>query len=336
LPNTVLSVKQDEHATNERIGYQMRRRPLEKLQASLVARRFYIEQQTKSQIADDLGISRFKVARLLETALEDGIVKIEINDQGDINTALAEKLRRAYGLKSALVLDGPDLPASSLFEPLGLLAADYLDESLSDGQLLGISWGRTLAATAKALTHLPKVDVVQAAGSPSGLDLSQNPTELVHRFARASGGVAYPLFGPMWVDDPGLVEKLRNETGIASALSRYDKIDALAVGIGSWRPEESCLCSGFPDDWRRDVIKRGAAADLCATLLDRDGKVVPSPLDQTGLCISTEQLRKVPERIGISGGIEKVDAIRCVLKGNWITTLITDAGVARRLLADLS
>jgi DNA-binding transcriptional regulator LsrR (DeoR family) len=125
----------------------MARRPLQKLQASLVARRYYLEQHTKSQIADELGISRFKVARLLDTALADGIVRIEINDQGDLNIELAEKLRQKYGLKAALVLDGPDLPASDLFEPLGLLAADFLDESLIDGQLLGISWGRTLSAS---------------------------------------------------------------------------------------------------------------------------------------------------------------------------------------------
>lgn len=312
----------------------MSRRPLHKLQASLVARRFYIEQKTKSQIADELGISRFKVARLLDAALADGIVRIEINDQGDMNTELAEKLRQKYGLNAALVLDGPDLHSRELIEPLGLLAADYLEETLIDGQLLGLSWGRTLSATGKALGRLPRVDVVQAGGSPAGLDLSQNPTELVHRVARASGGAAYPLFGPMWVDDPDLIARLRNETSIANAMSRYDKIDVLAVGIGSWRPAESCLCSGFPEEWRRDALKKKVCADVCATLIDEDGEAVPNPLDQTGLCLSTEQLRRIPERIGIGGGIEKADAIRATLRGHWVTTLITDAGVARALTAD--
>ncbi len=311
----------------------MANRPYQKLQASLVARRFYLDQKTKSEIAKEMGISRFKVARLIDTALASGIVRIEINDQGDLNTDLAEKLRRRYGLATALVLDGPDLPAAALVEPLGLLAADFLEETLRDGQLLGLSWGRTLAATSKALPRLPKVDVVQTAGTPAGLDLSQNPTELVHRFARASGGVAYPLFGPMWVEDPGLVVKLREEPSIANAMSLYGKIDVLVVGIGSWRPAESCLCSGFPEDWRRDALKRKAAADFCATLIDAEGGIVPSPLDQVGLCLSTEDLRRVPDRIGVGGGLEKVEAIRATLKGNWITTLITDAGVARRLLA---
>ncbi|MFO1417040.1 MAG: transcriptional regulator, partial [Methylotetracoccus sp.] len=87
----------------------MPRRPLQRLQASLVARRFYFHQQTKSQIAGELGISRFKVARLIDMALAEGIVRIEINDQGDLNSELAERLRQVYGLKAALVLDGPDL-----------------------------------------------------------------------------------------------------------------------------------------------------------------------------------------------------------------------------------
>lgn len=69
----------------------MPRRPLQKLQASLVARRYYLQRSTKSQIADELGISRFKVPRLLDTALADGIVRIEISDQGDLNMELAER-----------------------------------------------------------------------------------------------------------------------------------------------------------------------------------------------------------------------------------------------------
>ena len=310
----------------------MPRRPLQRLQASLVARRFYLQQQTKSQIADELGISRFKVARLIETALSEGIVRITVSDQGDLNTELAERLRQTYGIKAALVLDGPDLSSNMLIEPLALLAADLLEETLVDGQLLGMSWGRTLAATAKVLTKLPKVDVVQAAGSPAGLDLSQNPTELVHRFARASGGVAYPLFGPMRVEDQGLIAKLRHEPSIANALSRYDRIDVLVVGIGSWHPQESCLCSGFPEDWRRDALKRNVRADLCATLIDQQGQAVPSPLDHAGLCLSTAQLRRIPERIGVGGGLEKAEAIRAALRGGWISTLVTDAGVARQLI----
>jgi len=55
-------------------------------------------------------------------------------------------------------------------------------------------------------------------------------------------------------------------------------------------------------------------------------------LDQVGLAINAKQLRRIPEIIGIAGGLEKANAILAALRGKWITTLVTDAGVARRLL----
>ena len=74
-------------------------------------------------------------------------------------------------------------------------------------------------------------------------------------------------------------------------------------------------------------------ADLCATLLDDEGRAVANQLDQLGLGITAEQLRRIPEIVGIGGGLEKAAAIASVLRGGWISTLVTDAGVARRLLA---
>ncbi len=310
----------------------MVRGPLQKLQASLVARHFYLDGRSKSEIAKELGISRFKVARLIDMAHAEGIVRIEIQEQRDLNADLAEALRLKFGLREVLVLDGPDLPSASLVEPLGLLLAEFLEERLKDGQLFGVALGRVIEAASRAVQKLKKVDVVQAAGIPPGLDLSRNPTEIVNRFQRASGGEAFPLFGPMWVADQSLAEKLRQEPSISSAMSKYDSIDALIVGIGSWSPQESGLSAGFLDDWRRDALKKNVCADLCATLIDPDGNVVPSPLDEVGLCLGAEQLRAIPQRIGVGGGKEKVRAVKAVLTGGWLDTLITDATIARSLI----
>lgn len=310
----------------------MAHRPLHRVQAALAARRFFIAQRTKSEIAEELGVSRFKVARLIDTAIAEGIIQFTISEPDDLDTELADAVRRAYGLKVVLVLEGADLPTNDLTAPLGNLAAQFLDETLVDGQVLGISWGRTLAAAAKALTHLPRVDVVQAAGSPSGLNFSQSPVELVHSLASLSGGTAYPVYGPMWAEDPFLIERLREEPSILSALNRYEDIDVLVVGIGSWSPAQSCLCQAFPSTWRDEALAAGVQADVCMTLIDRDGIEVPSVLNERGLGISTTQLRRIPQVIGVGGGVEKADAIAAVMRGGWISVLITDAGVARRLL----
>jgi DNA-binding transcriptional regulator LsrR (DeoR family) len=310
----------------------MGRRPLQRIQAALAARRYFVGRHTKSKIAEDIGVSRFKVARLIDAAVKQGIVRFVITEPDDLDAELGERVRAKYNLKAVLALDGPDMSTSSLTTPLGSLAASLLDEVLVDGQRLGIAWGRTLAAMAKALNHLPKVDVIQVAGAPPGLDIAQNPVELVHRLASLSGGAAYPVYGPMWTEDPMLAQRLREEPAVAAAMANYDHIDVLVVGIGSWRPPESCLCSGFPAKWREEVLAAGVQADVCGTLIDRDGAETKSQFDERALSITAAQLRKIPEVIGIGGGREKADAIAAVLRGGWIDVLVTDAGVARRLL----
>ena len=310
----------------------MPRRPLQRIQATTVARRYFVERQTKIQIAEDLGISRFKVARLIDEAVEAGLVRFEIDETGEIDAQLSDQLRRKYGLRNALILAGPDLPCSALFEPLGRAAASLLEEILTDGCVLGVAWGRTLAATAKAISRLPKISVVQVAGGLTTLEFPQNSADLVSRMAAAGDGTAYPIFLPMWVEDASLVKRLRTEPSVAQVLERYDRIDVLVSGIGSWNPPVSCLYDAFSKAWKRQVLAAGVRADLCATLIDDTGGVVPSPLDKVGLALNAKQIRRIPERVAIAGGLEKASAILAALKGKWITTLVTDAGVARRLL----
>jgi DNA-binding transcriptional regulator LsrR (DeoR family) len=308
----------------------MPRRPLQRIQAITVARRYFIERQTKSRIAEDLAISRFKVARLIDEAIEEGLVRFEIDETGELDARLSDRLREKYSLRS--VLAGPDLPCSALIEPLGRTAALLLEEILTDDCVLGVAWGRTLAATANAISRLPKVNVVQVAGGLATLEFPQNSADLVYRMASAGHGTAYPVFLPMWVEDPSLVDRLKTEPAVAQVLDWYDRIDVLVTGIGSWNPPVSCLHDTFSKTWRKQVLAAGARADVCATLINDKGQVVRSPLDKVGLAINAKQIRRIPEIVGIAGGLEKANAILAALRGNWITTLVTDAGVARRLL----
>ena len=306
--------------------------PLERVQAVSVARRYFLDGRTKSEIAADFAISRFKVARLIDAAVKTGLVRFVIADPDEIDAKLSEAIRARYGLRHALVLSGPDLPSMELTRPLGRLAAGMLPELLQDGELLGVAWGRTLAAAAEAVTHLPRVDVMQAAGSLAGIEYPQSALDLVHRLAAASGGHAYAFHAPMWAEDGLLVDRLRQEPTVASALARLDSLDAMVVGIGSWAPPISCLHATFPTAWREAALARGAQADLCATLIDAEGAEVATPLTAHGLALDSRQMRKIPQVIGVAGGAEKLAAIRAVLRGRWITSLVTDGGVARGLL----
>ena len=92
-----------------------------------IARQYYLEGLSKVEIAKLHDLSRFKVARILEEALETGLVRIEIADAGLNDTELAEQLRQRYELHHAAVVTGPFGDRTELRSTLGE-AADYMVE----------------------------------------------------------------------------------------------------------------------------------------------------------------------------------------------------------------
>ena len=75
--------------------------PAELVLAASVARRFYIDDRSKTEIAEEFALSRFKVARLLEVARAKGIVRIEIGHPGELDLDLSDRLCTAYSLEHA-------------------------------------------------------------------------------------------------------------------------------------------------------------------------------------------------------------------------------------------
>ncbi len=102
-------------------------RPSEVVLAARVARQFYLEGVSKVDIADQLGISRFRVARLLDSAREAGMVRIEIGlPGGNLDAGLSAELCSAFGLKHAFVFNFPDEDEEALRHRLGEAAGQAL------------------------------------------------------------------------------------------------------------------------------------------------------------------------------------------------------------------
>src|SRR5260370_5760340 len=84
-------------------------RPTEVVLAARVARQFYLEGVSKVNIADRLGISRFRVARLLDSARDAGMGRIEIGlPRGSLDAGLSAEPCSAFALKDALLYNFPE------------------------------------------------------------------------------------------------------------------------------------------------------------------------------------------------------------------------------------
>lgn len=82
---------------------------------SLVVRRYFAEMKTKVEIAEELGVSRFKVARLIDDAIEQGYIKFVFPKQRELDEEMASNLCKNINLKMLLscLLQRPGPPRSS-------------------------------------------------------------------------------------------------------------------------------------------------------------------------------------------------------------------------------
>jgi DNA-binding transcriptional regulator LsrR (DeoR family) len=307
---------------------------VESLRLAAVARRFYEQGASKLEIADEFGISRFKVARMLDTARETGIVKVEFQVPAPVDLALSEDIRSAYRLDRVLVLErAPERePREIVRRKIGLLAARLLTEIITPGDVLGLSWARSVNAMTDAIRSLPKCPVVQLCGVQAGMDMRDRSVETVSRVASVSGGQAYPIFGPLVLPDRRTTETLRRQPGIAETFGQFKNLTKAVVSIGAWKPEESTVYDALDEAERNSIAKRGAKAEVSARLFDADGTPMSTGLAHHVLAISAEELLAVPEVIALGYTEPKAEAIDAVLRSGMVSTLITDTAAAIPLL----
>jgi DNA-binding transcriptional regulator LsrR (DeoR family) len=303
--------------------------PAEALQAGIIARRYFLEGRSKVQISAEYGISRFKVARILEAALAEGVVRIEINVPGNIDIELSDRLREAHQLNHVLVITTPKAEESRRAD-LGRAAGRLLGEILTEDDVLGVGWGRTLASMSDGLTKLAPCPVVQMSGVVGSV--SANSMELLRQLTDISGGPAFPIYAPLLVSDMATARGLRQQAGIKAAFARFDKITKAAIAVGSWDPPNSQLHASMTAQERTQMIARGVRADICAALLSESGEPLAPEIQARSVAISAEQVRQIPEVIMVAGGASKANAVMAVLRGGFANSLVTDVQLARRLL----
>ncbi len=296
-----------------------------------LARRYYLDDVSKTDLAREVGLSRFKVARLLERARELGIVTVTIDDEGVLDEQLSARLADHLGLDEVLVVgSGGDEP--QVRRAVGAAAADLLSDTLHAGDVLGLAWGRTLTAMTESLTSLPPVIVVQLTGAV-GSDLAESPVEVVRRASQRAGGSARAIFAPLLVENADTAAALRRQPDVAQSLQLLDEVTVAVVAVGSWDPPISQLREVMRPDDRARLAERGVQAEVAGILLDGEGRLVGQDFAERSLSISADQLRRVPRVIAAAGGSAKAAAVRAVTRSGLITSLVTDHSLAEALLA---
>lgn len=303
------------------------------LQAAVAARRYYLDGKQKSEVADELGISRFRVARLLDEALAQGIVRIHVEMPTHVDVPLGDEVAKRFGLTRAIAVQTFENVPEVRSALVGAAVADLLADTLTENDTLGISWGESLTRVVDAIRDdLPAMDVVQLVGGVHAAEMNVSGVELVRRLSQKTGGRAFPLHVPLLVGSPTMALQLRADRALQDSFARLETVTVALVGIGSWSPPRSSLLQELSEEERSDLLAAGAAGDLCTHVFDEHGTALSTPGLERALGISLEQLRRVPTVIAVASGPDKVRAIASALRSGIVSTLVTDGATAEALL----
>lgn len=306
--------------------------------ATQVARLFFDRQLSKVEIASRLGISRFRVARLIDGALADGLVRIEYRDVPLEDLGLARSIEDRFGIDLCAVAAVPG--AEGAMRGVARLAASVLDGLIGPNEAIGIAWGSTLAAVVREMPARsdPSIAVVQLAGGSSQLDRELEPGELSRLLADRLGAAHHPLFAPAFVESRALRRALLRQPDVADAADRFGAITLAIVGIGampssSGQTSSSLLRSGVLD--AATVVRLvglGAVGDLVVHPFDEAGQFIAPDLAERAMAIDVAELRRARRVVAVAAGLEKATAIRGALTSGVVRILVTDAPTARAVL----
>ncbi|HHY34909.1 MAG TPA: sugar-binding transcriptional regulator [Firmicutes bacterium] len=301
-----------------------------------VAKMFYEDNLSQVAIARKVGISRFKVARLLSRARAEGIVQIRIVEPLDTAPDLECALRQQFGLKKAIVVSVSTDDERSVKQGIGRAAAHFLMEILEQGQTLGVSFGSTVREVISAIpVHHRPIHVVQITGSVPTLGLDVNPNELVRQITEKCRAEGHFLYAPAILNSASVRDSLLKEQAIKDTVRFYDEIDVALVGIAALYPEPTSFLvqQGLLGEGELNaLLGEGVVGHIFPHFFDVFGTLHETDLNKRTVAISSTQLQKVPWSIAVAGGLAKAYAIVGAIRSRLVNTVVTDAKTATTVL----
>ncbi len=305
-----------------------------------VARAYYLDNHTQSEIARSLGVSRSMVSRDLSLARELGIVEIRIKDVRRNVTSYEDRVQRLFPhLLDVIIAPTFSEDSAAVRAMVGRFAANYLSSHIQSGQRLVLGAGRTLRACVDALPRLPVpgIEIVQAMGNVGHEAHGIDYNEIARQAADAFAGRVYYVSAPAILgkrtgkaDDFVDANPVLNHT---LDLARHG--DIIVVGLGSLESDQIYAQAGLIDAAELDLLRGRAVGDICGRFFDLNGHEVVAEFADRTIGLTLPDLRRAPVCIGIAGGADKVEPVLGALRGEYINVLITDEVTVRKLIARL-
>ncbi|TLP93855.1 MarR family transcriptional regulator [Nesterenkonia salmonea] len=307
------------------------------------AQMYYIQNRTMEHIAQELGISRSTVSRLLREARDQGIVRISVHPPTDRVSALEHRIRQLYGVSAHVAQSGVRDSAVARADATAVLAAGVVDQLMQPNTIVGLAWGATMTSVVRRLPvrEVQGIQTVQLNGavnsqpefmdSPSGINFGMG---VVEHFAQAYGGRAHLFAVPAFFDYEQTKQVLWRERSTHRILNMQRRASVAVFGVGTFSggTPSQVYSEGYLSREDLDQLNaEEAVGDVCTVFLRADGSWRDIELNSRCSVMPPDVLGRIPRRVCVVNGPHKVTALRGALEAGLVTDLVLDQASANAL-----
>lgn len=314
----------------------------DELLAIRAAELYYQERKTQDEVGAILGLTRWKVGRLITQARDAGIVRIEIVHPRARRLQLERELREASaarggrGLHDVIVVSSAGVKhRDELADRVAGAAADYLAALRPVPRSLGISWGRTLQRIAEALRPgwSSGTDVVQINGGVSLNQRAGMAAATAATIAQKGRGATTLLPSPAILERVETKRAIEADRVVAEMLDQARRADVHLFSAGAVDADSVHVASGYltPAEIAQ-LLAKGAVGDVLGRYIDADGHIVDPGVDARTMGLTLDELRGVPRGIAVLSGVDKHAVASAIVASGLASVLITDEETARHVL----
>ena len=219
---------------------------------------------------------------------------------------------------------------------MGFEAAKYVQRTIKDDDILGITFGRTIYQMIENLSPSQKKDTqfITLQGDYREYDRKISSINIVQSMAKSFGGTNHFISYPAHYETKEEADEVKSKEEIKNFFEMFRSVNTAITSVGSFYPKQiSALmrCGFFDEDFLKELEEKNVYADILLSFLDRDGNEVKTSLHDRTIHISLDDFRKIPEKIIIASGEEKSYSLLSVLKAGLANVLVVDMALAEKV-----
>lgn len=299
-----------------------------------IAHDYYLSKLNIADISQKYNLSRYLITKALDDAEEKQIVRISIKRGVKRNEDLERKLQNRFSLKEVIVLNNLDTTNQDN-EAIVSYAAKEIQSYLKSAKSAGMTWGTLMRDIINNFQEEQRPDLtfVQLLGQTINSDKRKNSLEQLAAQKYNSQSLLLPA--PIYVINPTFLKEIKQEPFYQSLEEYYEKLDVIFSGVGTY--EAFSTNKYVQKYYQKQLFKDISTEDIVGMIFGRPYNINGEFLgdfDQHTCGISLEDIMKTPVRFLVVKNRFKSKALLGALRTGVVTNLVTNEGIAERILEE--